>query len=237
MMIIKSMNRLLLICLLCICSQNAQAARPFVTDDARLTTAGSCQVESWSRLYTRSVEAWALPACNPTGNFEITAGGGRARPEGQSSTTDQILQIKSLVRELTPHGLGWGLAVGTVRHPEIAPGPNQLGNSYAYVPLSVSMNDDRWILHANAGWLRDKASHQNRFTWGLGAEIPASPRWLLIAESFGDSRNRPFVQTGLRYAILPNLLQIDATLGQQLNPLPGGRWLSFGLRFTPDRLF
>ena len=24
------------------------AARPFVTDDARLTTAGSCQIESWT---------------------------------------------------------------------------------------------------------------------------------------------------------------------------------------------
>ena len=31
-----------------------------------------------------------------------------------------------------------GFAVGTIRHPEINPGPNMLGNTYAYIPLSVS---------------------------------------------------------------------------------------------------
>ncbi|NCV70156.1 MAG: hypothetical protein EBW55_05505, partial [Betaproteobacteria bacterium] len=43
----------------------AHAARPFVTDDARLTTAGSCQLESWTRVNraskpsARSEEYWA----------------------------------------------------------------------------------------------------------------------------------------------------------------------------------
>jgi len=53
----------------------AWAARPFMTDDARLTTGGSCQLETWSRRYSDRSEFWALPACNPTGNLEITAGG------------------------------------------------------------------------------------------------------------------------------------------------------------------
>lgn len=234
---IRKMTRLFFFCLSCACALNVQAARPFVTDDARLTTAGSCQLESWSRRYAHSTEWWALPACNPTGNLEITAGGGRAHGHGQGWTTDQVLQFKGLARDLTPHGWGWGLAVGTVRHPEIAPGPNMLGNTYAYVPVSVSMNHDRWILHANMGWLRDKASRQDRMTWGLGAEVSASSRLLLIAESFGDSRNKPYVQAGLRYAILPNLLQVDTTLGQQVTGPASARWLSFGLRYTPDRLF
>ncbi len=55
----------------------AKAARPFVTDDARLTTAGSCQLESWTRFYADSTEVWALPACNPTGNLELTLGVGK----------------------------------------------------------------------------------------------------------------------------------------------------------------
>ena len=41
---------------------DALAARPFVTDDARLTTAQSCQLETWVRTYPDSREAWALPA-------------------------------------------------------------------------------------------------------------------------------------------------------------------------------
>ena len=57
---------------------SAWSARPFVTDDARLTTAGSCQLETWTRMYRDSTEFWALPACNPGGNLELTAGGGQA---------------------------------------------------------------------------------------------------------------------------------------------------------------
>ena len=71
---------------------SAQAARPFVTDDARLTAAGSCQLESWTRLNraskpsARSEEFWAFPACNPSGNFEVTLGAALGRPlEGPQS--------------------------------------------------------------------------------------------------------------------------------------------------------
>jgi hypothetical protein len=215
----------------------AWAARPFVTDDARLTTAGSCQLESWVRLYESSTEFWALPACNPTGNLEITLGGGRASYTAAETTDDYVLQFKTLFRPLTTNGWGWGLAVGRVEHPEIAPGPNQLGNTYAYLPFSLSFADDRFILHANAGWLRDRASNQERNTWGLGGEYYPHARLAVIAESFGDDKSTPYWQIGLRYSILPNLLQVDATTGQQYGGLSASRWLSFGLRWTPERMF
>lgn len=215
----------------------AWAARPFVTDDARLTTAGSCQLESWTRLYEGSSEFWALPACNPTGNLEITLGGGRASYKETGTTDDYVLQFKTLFKPLTTNGWGVGLAVGRVEHPEIAPGPNQLGNTYAYLPFSASFGNDRLIVHANAGWLRDKASQQDRNTWGLGGEYYPHPRLAVIAESFGDDKNRPYWQTGLRYSVIPNLFQLDATAGQQYGGDSASRWLSIGLRWTPERLF
>lgn len=213
------------------------AARPFVTDDARLTTAGSCQVESWTRFYTESREIWALPACNPTGNLEFTVGGGSATPKDQSATTDQVYQLKTLFRPLNTNGWGIGLALGRVLHPDVNPGPNLLGNSYAYVPLSVSFHDDKVIMHSNLGWLKDNASGQDRTTWGLGAEVIAGARLLLIAETFGDDKNKPYWQTGVRYSVIPNLLQVDATVGQQVGGDVAARWLSFGLRWIPEKLF
>ena len=60
---------------------HAQAARPFVTDDARLTTAGSCQLESWIRICPESRESWAQPACNP---------GGKASYAGERATRDDV---------------------------------------------------------------------------------------------------------------------------------------------------
>lgn len=215
----------------------AFAARPFVTDDARLTTAGSCQLESWTRIYPHSTEVSAQPACNPTGNFEVTLGQGRAKNHGETGTTDHVLQGKTLFKELTPDGWGWGLAVGRIRHPASAPGPNAFGNSYFYVPMSFSTHKDRVIFHVNLGGLKDKATQEKRMTWGVGAEIKASPRVLLIAETFGDNKTRPYWQAGARYSVIPDLFQIDATVGQQFTGPRSGRWVSFGLRFTPDKIF
>lgn len=212
-------------------------ARPFVTDDARLTTEGSCQVEAWVRSYPKSTETWALPACNPHGNLEVTLGGGWARYESAPSSRDQMLQFKTLFKELQTNGWGWGLAVGAVRHPEINPGPNQLGNTYAYVPVSMSFLDDRAMLHANAGWLRDKATQRHNATWGIGGEYSVHGQVSLIAETFGDNRAKPYWQTGARFFIIPNLFQIDATVGRQFDTPNTGQWFSVGIRYTPDKLF
>lgn len=213
-------------------------ARPFVTDDARLATEGSCQLESWVRAYPDSQDIWALPACNPTGNLEVTLGGGQQRLGDGGHTEDYILQLKTLVKPLTPNGWGWGLSFGAVRHPEIAPGPNQLGNTYVNLPLSMSWHDDRLLVHVNLGWLRDYATNRRNMTWGLGGEVQlGSPRLRLIAETFGDDNSRPYWQTGLRYFLIPDLLQLDATAGQQVGGNDASRWLSFGLRWTPERLF
>lgn len=219
------------------CVLPAWAARPFVTDDARLTTAGSCQVESWTRSYEHRQEVWVLPACNPGGNLEITAGAGRAREDGAPASTDYVLQLKTLFKPLESDGWGWGLALGRMQHPGSEPGPNQFGNTYAYLPFSAAFGRDRFIVHANLGWLRDRASRQDRATWGLGLEYYPAPRVALIAESFGDDQAQPYWQTGLRYSIVPELLQVDTTVGAQHDGRRGGRWLSLGLRWTPARLF
>lgn len=215
----------------------AQAARPFVTDDARLTTAGSCQLESWVRSYRASTEFWALPACNPGGNFEITAGGGLARSDGAPNSHDYVIQAKTLFRELSPNGWGIGLAAGRVMHPAVNPGPNLLGNTYAYVPASFSFLDDKAVVHANLGWLRDRATRRDNLSWGIGGEWAFNERLSAIAESFGDNRNKPYWQAGLRVFIVPQRVQIDGTVGQQMHGPHESRWFSLGLRLTPDRLF
>ena len=146
----------------------AFAARPFVTDDARLTTAGGCQLESWMRIY-RIARAMGPAACNPTGNLEFTVGGGSDAPRRRTRHQRLCFPGKTLFRPLETNDWGIGFAVGTIRHPEINPGPNMLGNTCAYIPLSVSLNDDKVILHANLGWLKDKASGQNNLSWGVGS--------------------------------------------------------------------
>lgn len=230
---LKGMKKCLAFALLLAGQDHSLAARPFVTDDARLTNAGQCQLESWSRRYRDSTELWLMPACNLTGNFEISLGTGAVHTDPNIRSQDYVIQAKTLVRPLGTDEWGWGLALGHVMHPSIHPGPNLMGNTYAYVPVSKSFRQDAVIVHMNLGWLRDKASRDDKLTWGLGTELQLSPRWTGIWEAFGDHRSKPYVQTGLRYALQPNLLQLDLTFGQQHQGPADARWVSFGLRYTP----
>lgn len=203
---------------------SAYAARPMITDDARLVDAKSCQVESWARKNTDSQEFWAIPSCNPTGNLEIAMGGSQLRTQGDGQWLDAVVQAKTLFKTLSPNGWGVGLAAGVVRH-RAAGGQD----TYAYVPASFSFHDDRFVAHTNIGWLREQATGKNRLTWGLGSETQLSPRSYLVAETFGQNQGQPFVQLGLRYWVLPDRVQVDTTFGTRLGQ-PEARWVSVGLR-------
>lgn len=218
-------------------AQPAWSARPFVTDDARLTSKESCQLESWARMYQNSTEFWALPACNPMGNFEVTFGTGLSMANDAKDSTDYVLQAKTLFKTLEANGWGIGFAIGKVYHPAVTPSANQLGNTYAYIPFSASFNDDKIVMHLNAGILHDRATSRDNMTWGIGGEFKASPKLTAVLEAFGDHQSSPFAQAGVRMSVIPNLFQVDATLGKQLNRENDNQWISFGIRITPEKLF
>lgn len=201
----------------------AQAARPMITDDARLVEASACQVESWVRRNRDSTEFWLLPACNPTGNLELTVGGARTNEAGTTRTTDQQLQAKTLLKILEPDGWGAGLAAGTVGH------PGARRDTYAYVPVSWSFLRDRVVLHANAGALHVGEDRRTHATWGLAGEVQLDGRNALIAEAFSQGSGA-FHQLGLRHWLVPNRVQVDATYGNRNGGGTSERWFSLGLR-------
>ncbi|MET4577350.1 hypothetical protein [Ottowia thiooxydans] len=202
----------------------SHAARPMNTDDARTVDPKACQVESWVRKNADSTEFWVMPACNPTGNLELSAGGSHTRGESEGSHNSVMLQAKTVFKPLETNGWGWGLAAGTVRHGQ----PFSGHDWYAYVPVSRSLFDDRSVLHLNLGWLREAQSQRNFMTWGIGSETQLSERVWLIGETFGQNEGRPLYQAGLRYWVVPNRVQVDATYGNRLGG--GERWFSIGLR-------
>lgn len=209
---------------------DAGAARPMVTDDARIVDAKACQVESWVKANRDSTEFWALPACNPTGNLELTFGGARTRENGESAFTDEQLQAKTILRALETNGWGVGLAVGTVRHPRRETENGWPGDPYFYVPASFSFYDDRWVLHLNAGAVRFRDEGRNVFTWGLGNEVRLRDDLFFIPEVFHNASGRPFYQLGLRHWVVKDRVQVDATFGNRATSDTVERWFSIGLR-------
>ena len=231
------LKHLVAIALILLAPKMAQAARPLVTDDARLTKAGSCQLESWMRINNSSDELWALPACNPSGNFEVTLGTSLAKSDGQKVSPDYIVQAKTIFKALKTNDWGFGFAVGHAHHQSNDyPGPNGVGSTYVYVPISISLADDALITHINLGYLHNKSTSKDSVTWGVGGEFKCRENLLYVLETYGDQRASPFIQTGFRYSVIPDVVQIDTTVGKQLNA-DNVHWLSIGIRLTPDKLF
>jgi hypothetical protein len=207
------------------------------TDDASLTTAGACQIESWFQYSERTTEYWAVPACNPGGNFEWTAGIARFEPEDAAGTTELQVQAKTLVQPVAPGKPGIGLAFGAQGVIDSAHDDEALTQLYAYIPASVAFAGDRSLIHANLGWHRDRVLNINSTTWGLAGVFAATTNSSVFGELYGDDRVHPFVQTGLTRAFAEGLVHLDLTVGRQLGGTTDSTFASLGLNlyFPPYR--
>jgi hypothetical protein len=202
---------------------DSHAARPFNTDDARVVDRGGCQIETFykEQLSYSGSEFWFLPACNPFG-LELTLGANRI--EGDDSL---VLQAKMLLKPLDTNGYGLAASVGSLG-----------GDPYVNGIASVSFFDDRAVVHANLGAIYDREASITRGTWGIGLEaLLFAPRLYGILESYGQRGEKPTLHYGLRFWIVPNRFQIDATHGEQKagsqsapDPAPERRFNSVGLR-------
>lgn len=157
-------TRLAFLCLSSLLPTVAWTGRPLFTDDAGLTEGRACQLEAWWQGSENTHEWWALPACNPFGNFELTAGLTALKPDGADRVQSYLVQGKTLVRPLEIGSYGFGVAFGITR-----PDQGRGGSDYAYVPLSILLSTGATVVHANLGWLRDRALDANRTTWGSGS--------------------------------------------------------------------
>lgn len=216
----------------------AFSARPMVTDDARLTDAGACQVETWFRFNRSSTEYWALPACNPGGNLEITLGGAFADSQGVYHA-DTVTQVKTLFKPLETDGWGYGLALGRARH--IGAGIEDASNvqRYFYLPISRSLFGDRLVIHTNLGATEPSGGERLRGIGGVGGEfdITGSGQTWLMGEVFDHQAGRPFFQVGLRRWVVPGHVQLDATYGDRFQDGSAIRWFTIGLRLITSPLF
>ncbi|HYF59894.1 MAG TPA: hypothetical protein VEA81_13160 [Burkholderiaceae bacterium] len=210
----------------------ARAARPMVTDDARIVDAKACQVETWlRRLDAGGTEYWALPGCNPFGPFELTLGGATL-PAFADGPRDRAFQgqVKTLFRALEPDSWGIGLAVGTLN---LFPGDRgrSTRDPYVYVPVSIATLGERVVWHLNAGATHGSGEARRlRGTWGVGVEGAVVPRLLLVGETYGVHDERPLWQFGVRVWLVPGRVQVDATVGDQTGSAGIGRWATLGLR-------
>jgi len=188
----------------------SHAARPFVTDDARVVDPDHCQLETFykeQRAYAAH-EFWFLPACNRL-DVEWTLAGNRV--EGENNL---IVQGKKLLKPLQTNGYGLAFSVGAIGE-----------QAYANGIASFSFLDDWSVIHTNVGYL------ENRPVFGIGLEqLLYAPRVYGIFETYGARSEKPTVHGGIRLWVIPNRFQVDSTYGVQQSD-PVRRFFTVGLRF------
>lgn len=212
-------------------TSHVHAARPLIVDDARIVDAKSCQLESWMQKNTGSVEFWALPSCNLTGNLELTAGGAMSSGLEDSKNPNLQFQAKTLFKNTEEHGWGIGLTVGGVYRPTINTNRNLTGDLYINIPATFALRSDRLFLNTNIGWLFNHSeSSRHHMTMGVGTEFSLSRNLWFIAETFGRHHDRPFYHLGFRFWIVPDRIQIDTTYGNRMAAGNGEQWFTVGLR-------
>jgi hypothetical protein len=233
-------------------SYDACAARPLVTDDARVVDPGGYQVETFVKAQrgTKATEYWLLPAANFGGaleRFEFATGGNLIRSDEEGNSNLVVMQAKTLLKPLETNGIGFAVTVGVAR---LKPGTSEevvatpLGivtvagetsakthyDPYANGISSISVLGDAVVLHFNVGATRDTSSHQTIGSWGVGAEIALGGPVQGIAETYGVTDEKPAYQVGLRYWLIPGRLQIDGTYGWQHATPTNLNWISIGMR-------
>jgi len=222
------MTKILVILLTLFSMGNAFAARPMITDDARIIDPQSCQLESWGKVSKNTEEYWALPACNPLGFFELTLGGSKFQGIDASGSSDRVIQAKTVFRELKPNDWSIGLALGRSEHLFKVDGHKH--DLYGYVPVTWSFDNDQKFLHLNLGAVKNKTDSVTKKTWGLGMEYEIASRTYLIAETYGIESVKPSYQAGVRHWLLPNKFQVDVTTGSKSQYTSDSRWFSIGIR-------
>ena len=210
----------------------ALAGRPFITDDAAIVDARACQLENYYRHHAEEREFGAVPACNFTGNLEVSLGPTRSL-DGEADS-DLVGQLKTVLRPV--HSGTWGAALAVGVDDRVAGAQNGVRNAYVNVPLTWSVRD-RLKVSVNVGAEHDRVEQQTRATYGLLADAQSTERLGLVGEIFGNDRERASWQTGLRFAIIPAHVELIGSLGAPFGQWAEGRFWNVVVRLVTAPLW
>lgn len=203
--------------------RTAHAGASLFVDDADITPAGRCQVESWARTYLPAQELTTVPACS-AGSTEFSMGLSHFYQPAQN-----LLLSPGIKRVLhAEEHSRWGAAVSVGVLWNAAQG--RLAGWNANLPLTFALDaDHRTLLHVNLGWSKLRGFDGN-LAGGLGMERVLSDRWTGLAELYADGTGLRLSQLGMR-----RLFGRDASLDLLLGHTEGlrqTRWLTLGFNLV-----
>lgn len=226
----KSAAALFLLASLCLCSSNAEAVRPFVTDDARVVYQGQIEVENYAGMTLNrnekpSIEARSLQGTSVTDRLEIIAGGFGFNYQGnQAQLLDLLVQPKYVVYRSFGAIPSISIAAATLFP---LSGNRQQWNNYAMAHASWFLfnpqdspdpYDNGLAIHVNLGtkgqYDAGLGRQVNKLYWAAAFEVITFTREIRFlgevfnGDPFSYEGTFPAYQTGFRWYKSPRV-QMD----------------------------
>jgi hypothetical protein len=195
----------------------AHAGRPLATEDAGILDAGSCELEGatarLSAFGAAARESSLQIGCGVGASTQLALAAATGRAEGVSARGLALSGKTGLWQGEGEGAAEIALAYGADWGKESGDGWHHLGTG---VNLAYSQPLEEATAHANLGYAHDPQGGENAVTWGLAYEHSGWGAWAPMAELFGDDREAPWWNAGLRFTALPDRLSIDASYGRQI---------------------
>ena len=198
---------------------DTHAAASLLVDDASITDAGHCQLESWVRHTDAGPQWTAVPACTLAAT-EWSLGLTRAPGTSHLPWTAGAKRVL-----IAPDQQRWALALGA------GIGDAGGGNDWNLnLPLTLGLDARQRVqLHVNVGLARE-AGIRGR-TDGIGLQIAVDPRWSLLAEIAHDAAGDRGMQVGLRRELWPGA-SLDLLGGRQQQRAGDSHWMTIGINMA-----
>ena len=197
---------------------DTRAAASLMVDDASITDAGRCQLESWGRHTDAGAEWTAVPACT----FADTEWSLGVSHQHAASSTQWALGAKRVLRDIDQRRWGLALSAGVGsdwRHLR--------GDDWGVNALALGASD-RTLLHLNLGWARTAGARGR--TEGVGLEIVTAPHWSLLAETARDVTRQRSSQFGVRHELWRGA-SVDLLAGR-VHHQRDGHWITLGFNLA-----
>ncbi|MCF7750340.1 hypothetical protein KQ945_06255 [Bacillus subtilis subsp. subtilis] len=200
---------------------NTRAAASLLVDDAGITDAHHCQLESWVRHGDAGQEWTAVPACT-VANTEWSLGMSSLPGETRNVWA---LGAKRVLVERGPHRWGLAASAGVGGHWQRPRADDWDLN----LPLTIALDTQgRALLHLNLGRARQDDLHG--YTAGVGVELAVRGPWSLLAETARDAVRQRSSQFGMRRALWDGA-SVDLLAGR-VHHQPNSNWLTLGFNLA-----
>jgi len=214
-------------------SASLRAGQPLVTDDADVVAPKTCQLETWVHRTPDGNEYWAQPACNFTGNLELSIGGARTYPSDDPVSSIIHLEAKSV---FFPRGEGqWSVGAVAVAERDTGAAHGRTAfQAFNVTGLASWYPRDELEVDLNLGVSYFYGSGSFAVA---GAAVQYSPveSLQLLGEVFRDEPGRAKFQVGLRGIVVAERFEVYVSYG---NRFDATQWFATaGIRLQTAEMF